>query len=435
MSRKRIITLVLSFFVVVVICTYLIKDGISVTTGRNIKVMEYTPPTITAENSYQIDKYENIENIEWINENEVLTLTKKEGVQNSNSTKIVRYCSIYNLNTKKSRDFREANVDEFLGVSSDKKYFLYSEPKIVPEVGSDKWKKADESGDLLHKNLKLLNLFTGEITDLNTEKINCSAEFRWIGNNKILVNYYTHWSIIGINGRVYVDGNYSRKEHENPNIAGTDDIKDLGDSVEGKFYYTQDIMEKNFKYISTKLCYIDVKTKEMRTLCLNENFHQVASKKNNTIVIGKSNLNGELVNSEVIMDKAGSVVRNIDIPKGRVQSDYILSPDGSKAAYTEGNDVIKSKNYDENESILKVINLKTGNVKEIVKSSTLKDENEEVEYKTIMSKSGETERKVPIAKDINNICWSATGKDLSFTYGSSKFSEDKVNTYIISFDK
>ncbi|MBZ9606999.1 hypothetical protein G9F73_004025 [Clostridium estertheticum] len=83
-----------------------------------------------------------------------------------------------------------------MGVSPDKKYVLYSEARTIPKCESPEWQKALDSGELLHKNVKLLNLSTGEITNVNTERLNSDAQFIWISKNKILANYFEKWAII-----------------------------------------------------------------------------------------------------------------------------------------------------------------------------------------------------------------------------------------------
>ncbi|MGH4123985.1 MAG: hypothetical protein ACREV6_13750 [Clostridium sp.] len=436
MVRKKILSLVLTAAVVGGMITY----GINYNTSaiQNIKVMAYKPSAQTNEKGYQIDKYQKIESVAWINDNEVLTLTKKGEFKNADSTVPIRYCSIYNLNTKSSKDFKDVNIDQFMGVSPDKKYVLYAEARFIPKVESPQWQKALDSGDLLHKNVKLLNLSTGEITNVNTEKLNSDAQFIWVSNNKILANYFHKWEIIDTTGKAYAKGSYNADKYDGAWISGVDDIKDLGTSVEGKFYYTQD---KNGKE-GVKLCTVDVKTKEIKAIFSNK-YSRTADKKGKTIIIDNLNNNGE-ISSEglfvnrtfgaIIMDEYGKKLQEIKLPKGRCDTTYVLSPDGSKVAYVEFSN---GMNTDPDPSI-KVIDTKTGAIKEIVKDSSLKDKDAKIEYHIFeyIDRNGKNvQKKLPVKMGISNICWDSTSAALSFTYGNSSLGNSQINTYIVSLDK
>lgn len=452
MSRKKIISLILTVGIIGSISQFVITHNTSASSRKDIKVMAYKSSAKANENGFQIDKYANIESVAWLNESEVLTLTKKSEFNNPDSTRIIRYCSIYNLNTKASKDFKNVDIDEFLGVSPDKKYVLYAEARTIPKIGGDEWKKALDSGDLLHKNVKLLNLSTGEITTVNTEKLNSDAEFIWVSNNKILANYFRKWAIIDTTGKVYTDGSYKAGEMDNAWISGTDDIKDLGNSVEGKFYYTQ---HENGKE-GVKLCTVDVKTKEINTIFSNQ-YSLHADKKGKTIIIDNFNNNGEASSDGVyvnrtfgalILNESGKTTQEIKLPKGRVtkgslKSDYILSPDGSKAAYIESASYIGSNNNNNNnpDDSIKVIDTHSGAIKEIVKLSSLKDKNAPDNY-AIVKKAKQDgsieERRIIVPQYFSNIRWDSTGTALSFTCGDSVFANNTstapINTYIVSFD-
>jgi len=426
MVKKKILPLILMVGVVGGISTYAIKYHTS--SIQKIEIMAYKPSAQTNEKGYQIDKYQNIESAAWINDHEVLTLTKKGDFKNPDSTVPIRYCSIYNLNTKISKDFKDVNINEFMGVSPDKKYVLYAEAIFIPKVESSQWQNAVDSGDLFHKNVKLLNLSTGEITNADTQKLNGNAEFIWVSNNKILINYLHKWEIIDTARKVYAKGSYNAGKFDGAWISGVDDIKDLGPSVEGKFYYTQD---KNGKQ-GVKLCTVDVVTKKIKTIFSNKNSLN-ADKKGKTIVIDN------YINNfgAIIMDETGKQLQDI---KGRYTDDYVLSPDGSKVAYIECTNSISTTPYlsHDPDQYLKIINVKTGAVKEIVNSSTLKDKGAKIYY-TILKltdKDGkEVEKKVPVRVGISNICWDSASSALSFTYGDSGAGNIKIDTYIVSLDK
>lgn len=449
MSKKKIISLILLVGIIGSIGQFITTHNTSASSKQNIKIMAYKSSAKANENGFQIDKYAGIESAAWLNDNEVLTLTKKEELKNPDASIPIRYCSIYNLNTKKSQDFKDANIDEFLGVSPDKKYVLYAEARTIPKVGSSEWQKALDSGELLHKNVKLLNLSTGEITNVNTEKLNSDAQFIWVSNNKILANYFEKWAIIDITGKVYADGSYNADKYDDSWISGVNDIKDLGNNVEGKFYYTQ---FKNGKE-GIKLCCVDVKTKEIKTL-LAEQKSLHADKKGNTIIMdnyvdGEKAPDGTYPNrtfGALILDESGKTTQEIKLSKGvyahgSFTSDFILSPDGSKAAYIEETPPINSEKSSNIDSSIKVIDTHSGAIKEIVKVSSLKDKNSPDTYRTVKVPKGDgttQERKMLIRPSISNICWDSTGTALSFTYGDSRFSADEnnasINTYIVSFD-
>ena len=446
MNRKKITSLILAVGIIGSIIQFTTTHKILAASNSNIKIMEYKPSAKANENGFQIDKYANVESAAWLNDNEVLTLTKKSELKNPDSTRIIRYCSIYNLNTKASKDFKNVDIDEFLGVSPDKKYVLYAEARTIPKIGGEEWQKALDSGDLLHKNVKLLNLSTGEITNVNTEKLNSDAQFIWVSNNKILANYFEKWAIIDITGKVYADGSYNADKYDDSWISGVDDIKDLGNTVEGKFYYTQ---YKNGKE-GIKLCTVDVKTKEIKTLLTDQkSLH--ADKKGKTIIMdnyidGEKSSDGTYPNrtfGALILDESGKTTQEVKSPKGAYAhgsftSDFILSPDGSKAAYIEDASPINSKKSNDFDSSIKVIDTHSGAVKEIVKVSSLKDKDAPDNYRTIKVPKGDgttEERKILIRIAISNICWDSTGTALSFTYGDSRSDNNApINTYIISFD-
>lgn len=444
MFIKKILSLVLIIGVVGGVTTYGIISHLGASTTQTIKIMAYKPSAQINQNGFQIDKYKKIESVAWINDNEVLTLTKKGDFKNPDSTQPIRYCSIYNLNTKSSKDFKDVNIDEFMGVSPDKNYVIYAEARIIPPVGSSQWKKAVNSGEIFHKNVKLLNLSTGEITKLDTKISNCNAQFIWVSKNKILVNYLHEWKIIDTTRKVYAKGSYNADKFDAAWISGVDDIKDLGTSVEGKFYYTQD---KNGKE-GVKLCTVDVNTKEIKTIFSNK-YSRTADKKGKTIIIdhfdnnGKISTAGLFVNrtfGAVIMDESGKKLQNIKLPKDRCNWDFILSPDGSKVAYVEFDNAIDTdiKKTSEPDEYIKIIDVKTGVTKEVVKGASLKDKDVKIDY-TILRIKDENgkfiEKKIPVSVSISNICWDSTSSALSFTYGKSQAGNTQINTYIVSLDK
>ena len=179
--------------------------------------------------------------------------------------------------------------------------------------------------------------------------------------------------------------------------------------------------------------------------------------------IAKKNLYDETVNNNgdavdgvyvnrtfgaLVMNESGKVLQDIKLPKGRLTSgsftsDYILSPDGSKAAYVERNmDKSHRATLDDKDLdiSIKVIDTKTGDTKEIVKASSLKNKNEENNYITVRIKDKDgnfKEKKIKRGPGILNISWDSTSTALSFTDGSSSdpFNKGNINTYVVTFDK
>lgn len=436
MIKKRVLSLVLAAMVVGGTSSYIIYHS-SAKTTENMKVMAYRPAAQKNENGYQIDKFEKVNGTAWINENEVLTLTKKGEVSNPDSTIPIMYCSVYNLNTKRSKDFKEVNIAEFIGVSPDKKYVLYTEARNIPKVGSEEWKKAEESGELLHKKVKLLNLTTGEITDLKTENDNSNAYYVWVSNSKILINYSKKWCVTDMSGKVYADGSYNAGKNDVVCISGADGIKDLGNSVEGKFYFTLFKDENE----GGKLCTIDVKTKETKTIYTAQ-ASLTADISGKTIMVDNED-NSRKKSADVksigafIIDESGKKLHDIEMPNGKVPRSFVLSPDGSKAAFIEDDCISNAIGY-EPDATLKVVDTKTGAVKEIVKTTSLKDKNAKVyngKYKELQKDGKLVEKELPIIPQISNISWDSTGSSLSFNYGSKAAVDNtEISTYIVSFD-
>lgn len=439
MYKKKILPIILTVVISMSLGSLVINYSVSAKTDNNIKIMEYKPPSIVTGSSFQIEKLKDIENVQLLESNEVLTLTKKSEFKNPDSSVCIRYCSIYNLETKQSKDFKDVNIDEFLGVSPGENYVLYAEARVKPKIGSEEWQMALDSGDLLHKNVKLLNLKTGEITDLVTEKLNSDAEFKWVSSNKIIANYFGNWEIIDTTGKVYAQDSYNASIKECPWLAGVDDIKDLGDSVEGKFYYTQDYTENKDGSIGIKIKTFDVKTKEIKPIYSSKNSLH-ADKKGEIICMDNYYNNGDIsadgiyenrTFGNLIIDTEGNLVKEIKLPKGIIASDYVLSPDGGKAVYVESDRPIISSGVAP-ERVLKVIDTKTGIIKEIIKVSSLEDENRgNSSLGTIVKKDN-----IYKSSTMSNICWNSTGTAVSFTYGDSltDSNQDAVDTYIVSFD-
>lgn len=378
---------------------------------------------------YQIDEYENIEGLDFIGENEVLTLTKKD----SN----LSYFSIYNLITKEFKDYTEGKIGEFLSISFDKSYVIYSEPRNVPKVKSEEWKKVIGSGDFKHKNIKILNLITGEISDVKTEQNNIDAEFEFISNNKILANYLSSWEIMDVEGKVCNEGVHNNWAY----ISGIDDLKDLGHKVEGKFYYTE--LKEHGKGTGVgAVCSIDINTKEIKRVYENSNFLN-AYKRGRVILVDKENENDGVYKNITfgyyILDEGGKIIHYIDSEHGRLPWQFTLSFDGSKAFYVERPIHIEGINNINTEVIIKIIDTKTGNIYKLVNVTELKDEDDTHDYCKRQRKCQDNNSREKKRRDdlfITNICWDKRGTSLIFNlkYFSYKKQKDTVNTYRIRFN-
>ena len=439
MTKKKIISFIVLAGIIATSGTILFKNTdiskhISYDISKkNITLMNYKPAKTVNTSGYQLDKYDKTNIAELIDGNEVLTLTTKDVPKKTViPTNENYYCSIYNLNTKDKKDFKDVNIANFYGLSPDKKYALYMEPVYVSKGTPEETKKAQQRGSLYH-GLKVLNLFTGQVTTLIPDHSN--GEFKWISNNKVWASFFTGWQIIGVDGKIYASGDYDVTGNVGAWTVGYD-INDLGSTVEGKIYYTKE--EDKPTNISLKS--MDIKTKEIKSLFYSDHsLHAV--KQGNTIVMDKSVDHGEIspgiydrTFSTIILDSNGQVLKNIDLPYYFGPNNFILSPDGSKAAYVEydnaknnttntyANGKKAATDINNIPSTLKIIDIKTGSSKEIIKRPY-----------------------------ISSIAWNNTSDSLSFTSGRSyileKSTNDKgrinfsttrnenVNSYVITFDK
>lgn len=438
MGKKKIITFIILAGIIITSGTIVLKNTDilkhieSAKAKNNIKLMNYKPAKKVNTSGFQVDKYDNTNIVGLINGNEVLTLTTKDMPKKTVISIENYYCSIYNLNTKSKKDFKDVNISNFYGLSPDKKYALYMEPVYASKETPEEVKQVQKRGNL-YRGLKVLNLYTGQVNTLIPDHSN--GEFKWISNDKVWASFFTGWQIIGVDGKVYASGDYDVTGNVGAWTVGYD-INDLGNTVEGKIYYTK---EEN-KPTNISLKSMDIKTKEIKSLFhSNNSLHAV--KQDNTIVMDKSVDHGEIspgvynrTFGAIILDSNGQVLRNIDFPSYFGLNNFVLSPDGSKAAYVEydnaKNNAINTDNNgkkvitDTNNvsSTLKIIDIKTGSSKEIIK-----------------------------CPQISNVVWNDTGDSLSFTSGSPyileksidakgmmKFSatrNDNINSYVITFDR
>jgi hypothetical protein len=362
--------------------------------ANNITVMTYSPATKVHTSGFQFDKYEKVETVAWLNNGEVLTIAKKNVLVNPDSSTINRYCSIYNPDTNITKEFKDVNIGTYFGVSPNKEQVLYEKPKYIPKIQGAEWKAASDSGELFHREIEILNLTTSQITTLKTEYNNSNAEYVWLSDSRILINYSYGWSIIDITGNVYAEGSYKTdKMNTYRRLTGTD-LKDLEADVSGKIYYSQHEKGK----AGTEVVSLDVKTKEVKSIFYNKNsIHAIRQGK--TILIDYHVDNSEI--SPGLFDRSFGVYAidengkiKLDIKLSTPCAKFLLSPDGGKAAYIE-----RTTPLDTN-GILKVIDTHTGEITEVGK----------VDSKEVTKDSF-----------ISNVCWNNTGTALSFTSGDSSY--------------
>lgn len=432
MGKKKIISFIILAEIIIVSGTIAYKN-INILkyinynkTENSIKLTNYKPAKKVNTSGFQVDKYDKTNIAGLINNNEVLTLTDKDMPR---ETAVIsdtsQYCSIYNLNTKSKKEFKDVNISLFYGLSPDKKYVLYMEPAFLTKSTPEETKKAQQRGKL-YRGLKVLNLFTGKVNTLIPDHSN--GEFKWISNDKVWASFFTGWQIIGVDGKVYASGDYDVTGNIGAWTVGQD-IKDLGNTVEGTIYYTK---EEN-KPVNISLKSMDIKTKEIKSLFYSTNSLH-ASKQGTTIAMDHHIDHGEIspgiynrTFETIILDSNGQIKRNIPTNNYTFSDNFILSPDGTKAAYIDQDN---SKNTTPNtafdlnniQSTLKIIDIKTGSSKEIIKCPY-----------------------------ISNIIWSNSGNSLSFLSGRPFITEkstdgkgtikisstrnENISSYVITFDK
>lgn len=435
MSKKKIISFIVLAGIIITSGTIVLKNTDvlqhikSAKAENSIKLMNYKPAKNVNTSGYQVDKYDKTNIVGLINGNEVLTLTTKDVPKKTVIPSDENYyCSIYNLNTKSKKDFKDVNISNFYGLSPDKKYALYMEPHYASKETPEEVKQVQKRGNL-YRGLKVLNLYTGQVNTLIPDHSN--GEFKWISNDKVWASFFTGWQIIGVDGKVYASGDYDVAGNVGAWTVGSD-INDLGNTVEGKIYYTK---EEN-KPTSISLKSMDIKTKEIKSLFYStHSLHAV--KQGNTIAMDKFVDHGETspgiydrTFQTIILDSNGQLIRNIDLTDYGLNN-FVLSPDGSKSAYIEqdnskniSNSNTKQAPVDLNniQSTLKIIDIKTGATKEIIKCPY-----------------------------ISNITWNNTGDSLSFTSGrpyivniskndkgmtiGTATRNENISSYVITFDK
>lgn len=279
MLNKKVLSLMIAGVVAITGCgiSYAFRSTPEKKSSNNIKVLAYKESkTIESKSNYKIDKFDGINAIAWLTDNEILTIRYK-------STKTVslpygksaladetKMLSVYNLDTGETKDFKDANVYKYIGLSKDNKYALYGEERTIPPSGSDEYKKEFASGELFRESVKILNLQTGEIAQLKSLDKNSDDTYIWLDGTKLLeVGGYTNqWQIVDVNGKTYKSGHLG-KETDSPKKVSTEygtvediDIKISGDNITGCIYFEPNL---DFGSLSTIKKY-DIITNELTTV-------------------------------------------------------------------------------------------------------------------------------------------------------------------------
>lgn len=248
-----------------------------------LQIEEYKPaPQKQEVPGFKITPYENIYSMGWINDREILIRIKNheypktiKGINTEDMTPYTYversyYLAVYNPDTGSTKEFRDVNMaDYYYSFSPDKKYALYEDYKIIPEVGGKEWKAALENGELYNHKMMLLNLSTGAITGLNTKYKNKDAEYQWIDNDRIIANYPFEgsWDILDLNGNVLKTGPVTDMAEEFMSLCGTD-IKAVGNELSGVVYFKIDKTVKKGDKLGTvsDIVTVDINTKEQKSI-------------------------------------------------------------------------------------------------------------------------------------------------------------------------
>ncbi|HCW52317.1 MAG TPA: hypothetical protein DG753_00940 [Clostridium sp.] len=264
--------------------------------SEKINVVSYKEPAQINESGYQTTKYENLDAYDWIDDDNVLILKDNGNYHNFDSDIDMAYVSIYNLDTKTYKDFNNMTMDAhcFYSVSPSGRYVLYGEPRYIPEIESEEWKKACDSQELFHEKYDILDLKTGEILEEFDKTINnCSADYRWISDDKIFVNYGGEWDILNKEGKSLKRGyfNFDNCYSSYASLTGINDIKDLGDECNGKLYYTKDFMGSDGN-LGINIYSTDINSSKEELICKYEHSFE-SDKKGKNIAINSFYNNGE----------------------------------------------------------------------------------------------------------------------------------------------
>lgn len=248
MVNKKIVCSLLTGAVICSSAVVGYKQIFASTAKKNVTVLSYSSSkNVKASTGYKITSISSGEGLAWLSSNEILTTSSKGITKNPNAPNIdykVGYFQVYNMDTGKIKEYKDVNIGAFYGVSPDKTYALYEEPKDIPIVESNEWKSQLNSGEIFSRSVKLLNLKTGEITSLKTELRAKEANYSWINNNTLFIYYPNEggkWVIEDVSGKIYKSGIFKVSGFSMPAWPAYNlNIKLSGDSVSGQFIAKQD---------------------------------------------------------------------------------------------------------------------------------------------------------------------------------------------------
>ena len=403
---------------------------------------------------YEIKKHENIETTEWLDNDNLLVLKDNGSFKNPDEEIDKYFISKYNLNSMEMKDYTNVNLGESHtdGFSPSGRYVLFGEPRVIPKVGSAEWQRACDSKELFHEKKDILDLETGEIIeDFDKVVNNCSADYKWMSNDLIFVDYGGEWNILDMKGKRIKKGMFSFNNSSN-NFTTLIDVSELDvtdGEVNGSFYYTKEFMG-NDGNLGQNLFSMDVNTCEEKLVCGFEHSMDYI-KAGNIIAFEDFDNNGEAENGIYvnrtfgfkIVNKQGELLQNVSLLKGRNFKGLTLSPNGEKCAFIEEDSCISEEGGVKDRStinnIVKVMDIKTGEIKEVVQLKDLIDvDNEErfIRFKGFDMNGQETIIK-GIGPVISEIKWDKAGSSLTFNYDYTSKVDGKnyTNTYVVTFDR
>lgn len=398
---------------------------------------------------YQIKKHENIKSTEWLDNDNLLILKGNGSFENPNAEIDKYFISKYNLNSMDMKDYTNINMagSHTQGVSPSGRYVLFGEPRVIPKVGSDEWQRACDSKELFHEKKDILDLETGEIIeDFDKVVNNCSAEYKWMSNDLIFVDYGGEWNILDMKGKRIKKGMFSFNNSANDftTLIDVSELDVTDGEVNGCFYYTKDFMG-NDGNLGENLFSMDVNTCEEKLVCGFEHSMNY-TKAGNIIALDDFDNNGQAENGIYvnrtfgfkIVNKQGELLQNVSLPKGRNFEGLTLSPNGEKCAFIEEDDFIgqgvKMEDVSTLSNSVKVMDVKTGEMKEIVQLKDLIDRDNEEEFRKFNITDKVTKGIGPV---ISGIRWDKTSSSLTFNYDyiSKKDGNNYTNTYVVTFDR
>lgn len=278
---------------------------------------------IAQQNSnYKIHKYNNLDTVAWLNNNEVLALKVKSGKKVYADKKdhprdftyeYIKSISIFNVNTGKRKDYKEVNVGVFKGVSPNGEYALYQEPREIPETGSTQYKLKSKSGELRHATMKILNLNTGKILPFNPANapfINSDDQYFWVDDNKIIdwSLESKKWQISNVNGKVYIDSPIETGSTIDDCLVGSD-IKISGDNISGCLYIHSNKNQSEHTTIKT----LDINTNKLTNIIDSELYLQFKKQDGAILTCSVRSKNDRHRNTVKILNEDYSLKKEINL--------------------------------------------------------------------------------------------------------------------------